>query len=406
MLTFICAYAGNPRRILEWFDNFATSSDSGHKKGARAITQFAFVNRDICWEELEWKGKHGQSPAIVATKPHYFHDLDVLRTVENFLEYVPDFWSSDELADSVKDGEILNLDTKYFVEKFIQLMYEEDLEDIWVVIEDFLLEVEFSFLSKHVLVLLDEHSLLSFLKSLSKLIRLNGNCKEYLYPACWLEILLSKCNDLSFDDLILLNALISKGRQLLRLLVDEEHKEEKGQMEEILRDVVAVSNANHWALMKECANMKEQVAMKWMGLQSWIIHYYLARECRTCQSCESLFVRNGIDFRKSDEYSFVRPDDLGEGYSSDSNGNNPERKGSYKKRKRERKKKRRRKNHHGVDSAVELAGFETSEWRQGLQSVGSSWFLSTDAYSCAWNMVISSLIFFFVFFILLCASQS
>jgi hypothetical protein len=87
---------------MQWFDHFAFTVESSHKRGARALSQYAFVNRDICWEELEWKGKHGQFPAVVATKPHYFRDLDVLRTVQNFLEYVPDFWSSDEFANSVK----------------------------------------------------------------------------------------------------------------------------------------------------------------------------------------------------------------------------------------------------------------------------------------------------------------
>lgn len=87
-------HAGNPKRIMQWFSNFANGGGLDHKKGAKALSQFAFVNRDICWEELEWKGKHGQSPAVVATKPHYFLDLDVQRTVENFLDNVPEFWSS------------------------------------------------------------------------------------------------------------------------------------------------------------------------------------------------------------------------------------------------------------------------------------------------------------------------
>lgn len=379
-------FEGNPRRILQWFDNFATSSESGHKKGARAISQFAFVNRDICWEELEWKGKHGQSPAVVATKPHYFYDLDVLRTVENFLEYVPDFWSSDELAESVKDGDILNLDAKYFVDQFIQLLYEENLEDIWTVIEDFLVEVEFSLLSQHVLILLDDYGLLTFLKSLGKLTRVNVKCKEYGHTSCWLENLLSKCNDfVTLDDLLLLNAVISHRRQLLRILGDEEHEEGKGRMEELLRNVLDFSDADHWALLKECMNLKEETAIKWVGLQSWIVHYYLAKECITRQSCESLFVRNGISFRISDEYSLVRSDDFSKGLSSDSDGEDLPRKSRYKKRKKDRKKRRRKKYDHVDNSADELVEFETLDGRQGLQSGGSSWFLSTDGFSCAWN---------------------
>lgn len=380
-------FEGNSKRILQWFDNFSTSGESGHKRGARAISQFAFVNRDICWEELEWKGKHGQSPAVVATKPHYFLELDVIRTVENFLEYVPDFWTSDELAESVKDGEILNLDAKYFVDQFLHLMYEENLEDVWLVIENFLMETEFSFLSKHLLILLDEDSLLAFLKSVGKLIRLTVNCKEYQYSSCWLESLLTNCNDvISLNDLLLSNAVISRGRQLLRLLGEEEQEQEKGLLEELLIDTIAFSDADHWAFVKECAKMKEQVAVKWMGLQSWIVHYYLARGCRTRQSCESLFVENGISFRKTDEYSLVRSDGFPKECSSDSGREDLERKGGYKKRKRDRKKKRRKKYHSEDNSVDDQVDFETFDGRLGLQSGGHSWFLSTDAYACAWNM--------------------
>lgn len=373
---------------MQWFDNFATSSESGHKKGARAISQFAFVNRDICWEELEWKGKHGQSPAVVATKPHYFYDLDVLGTVENFLEYVPDFWSSDELAESVKDGDILNLDTKYFVDQFIQLLYEENLEDIWTVIEDFLVDVEFSLLCQHLLILLDDHGLLAFLKSFGKLIHENVNCKNYDDTSCWLENLLSKSDDLvSLDDLLLLNAVISQGRQLLHILGGEEYEEEKGRIEELLGNAVDFSDANHWALLKECINLKEEMAIKWVGLQAWIVHYYLSKECITRQSYESLFVRNRITFRISDEYSLVRADGFSKGRSSNSDGEDPPRKSGYKKRKTDRKKRRRKKYDHAVSSADELVEFEMFDGQQSLQSGGTSWFLSTDGFSCTWNTV-------------------
>ena len=43
---------------------------------------------------------------MVATKPHYFLDLDIQRTVENFLDNVPEFWSFEEFAESVKDDDI------------------------------------------------------------------------------------------------------------------------------------------------------------------------------------------------------------------------------------------------------------------------------------------------------------
>ena len=122
--------AGNPKRALQWFVNYSSGNGLELGKGAKALSQFAFKNRDICWEELEWKGKHGQSPAVVATKPHYFLDLDIQQTVENFLENVPEFWSSNEFTESVKDGDIFFIDRQFFVQYFIDLMYEEDAGDI------------------------------------------------------------------------------------------------------------------------------------------------------------------------------------------------------------------------------------------------------------------------------------
>lgn len=379
-------FEGNPRRILQWFDNFAGAGELGHTKGARALSQFAFVNRDICWEELEWKGKHGQSPAVVATKPHYFLDLDVLQTVENFLEYVPDFWSSDELAESVKDGEILQIDRKYFVDEFVQLMHEENCEEIWAIIEEFLMEEQFSYLSKRLLIHLDEYKLLAFLKSISKYICQNMECKGFVYPSCWLENLLLLCNsDVSLNDFLLLNAIIVQGRQLLHLLGDEEHEDEKGNVEELLRTTSAFSDADHWALMEECMQMKQPVALKWIGLQSWVLYYCLSKECKTPHACESLFVRNGITFRKADDFSLVRYDGFSKGFDSDSDDRDSTR-GGYKKRKRERRKRRKK---YGKDesSLDELVEFESSNGWQSLQLGGRRWLLSTDGFSCAWDMV-------------------
>ncbi|XP_058094320.1 uncharacterized protein LOC131240213 isoform X2 [Magnolia sinica] len=361
-------FEGNPERILQWFGNFAGVGESEHRKGARAISQFAFVNRDICWDELEWKGKHGQSPAMVATKPHYFLDLDVLRTVENFLENVPDFWSSDELAESLKDGEILNIDERFFIDQFVHLMYEDKSEDVWAVVYGFLAEEQFSFLCQHLLILLDEQMLHAFLSSLSKLLPPRPKCKDFSSPSYWLESLLSTCNDCaSIDELLLLNAVINQGRQLLRLMDDDEHGEEKGKIEELLSESgMTLSDAGHWALMKACTKMKKAVAMKWLGLQSWVVHYSLSKECKTASACELLFIRNGISFRKSDDHSLVQPDGFSDGSGFDFDDGGSVRYGHKKKAKR---KKRRKKNYSGDDSSGdELLELEMlSGWR-GLQS--------------------------------------
>ncbi|KAK1363389.1 hypothetical protein POM88_038950 [Heracleum sosnowskyi] len=236
-------FRGHPDRIMQWFSSFAGSDDSQHRKGAKALSQFAFVNRDICWEELEWKGKHGQSPAVVATKPHYFLDIDIQQTVENFLEYVPEFWSSREFAESLEGGEILFMDSKFFVQLFLDLMYKEDLKEMWEVIDEFLMEESFSSLCQHLLIVLEEKDLLLFLELSRKFFKLK---KEHM----------------------------TIGRQLVRLIREEEAHEEKMQIQDIV-------------------------------LQSFALHYRLLEESQTNESWEIIFRSNGISFRNSENPSLL-----------------------------------------------------------------------------------------------------
>ncbi|XP_062207758.1 uncharacterized protein LOC133909374 [Phragmites australis] len=378
-------FRGNPGRTMQWFGHFAVTGESTHKKGARALSQFAFVNRDICWEELEWKGKHGQSPAVVATKPHYFRDLDVLHTVENFLEYVPDFWSSDELADSIKDGEILQIDTEYFVDQFLYLMYEENSKDAWQVVEDFLMDEQFSTLSQHLLIHLDEQRLLDFLKALGKLISPTSQCKELASPCCWLEVLLSAHGDhISLDDLILLNCVIANGRQLWRLLNDEEQEEERGRMDELLKGANHLTDADHFSLMTEFLNKEFPDTLKWIGIQSWVIFCDLSKDCKSADTCESLFFHNKIEFRKTGYYSLVQNDGYSISHKSDTDDEDLTR-SSRKRRKRNRKKRRPRyeSDEDNLDQLLELA---SSNSKNGVELQRGSWHLSTDGFSASWDI--------------------
>ncbi|KAL5172167.1 hypothetical protein HKD37_16G044973 [Glycine soja] len=144
-------------------------------KGFRALSQFAFKNTDICWEELEWKGKHGQSLAMVATKPHYFLDLDIQRTVENFLDNVPEFWSFEEFAESVKDDDIFFIDRSFFVHYFIALMHKQEFRDVWDVVNEFLMQQPFSSLCRRLLITLEDQDFATLWNCFISLSALNWN---------------------------------------------------------------------------------------------------------------------------------------------------------------------------------------------------------------------------------------
>ncbi|KAL2488402.1 hypothetical protein Fot_41694 [Forsythia ovata] len=379
-------FRGNPRRILQWFSNFAGSGGLEHGKGAKALSQFAFVNRDLCWEELEWKGKHGQSPAMVATKPQYFLDLDVQRTVENFLEYVPEFWSSHEFSESLKDGEILDIDTKFFVDLFVDLMYKEDFEEIWEVIDEFLTEESFSFLCHHLLIILKEQELQLFLGLISKYLNPRSQSIDYGNASQWLEIILSNCTaDWIINQLLLLNAVTTQGRQLLRLMQEEGSEDLKEKIKKLVFQLCESGYANDLApIVKECFNRKTIEAIKLLSLQSWAIHFRLSEEFHSPESWESLFITNGIRFRKSNKYALLH-DEFSEDYGSDWDERYSKTLKSKKKRKH--KKKRRRSFDPDKSDENELKDFDLSNNRLGLQSKAGDWLLSTDGYSTTWSSV-------------------
>ncbi|KAA8550507.1 hypothetical protein F0562_002191 [Nyssa sinensis] len=379
-------FKGNPRRILQWFSNFAGSGGLGHRKGAKALSQFAFVNRDICWEELEWKGKHGQSPAMVATKPHYFLDLDVQQTVENFIENVPEFWSSNEFAESLKDGEILFIDTKFFGDFFVDLMYKEDSKEVWEVVTEFLMEESFSSLCHHLLIILEEQDFCIFLGLIRKFINPKMVSMNFDNPSYWLEIILSKCSDSeSIEQLLLLNAVTSQGRQLLQLVREEEDQEEKVKIKDIVLQICTCSSdANSLApILKECLNRKTMESITWLGLYSWSLHYRLSEECQTPESWESLFINNGICFQKSDKYAM-----LNHGFSEEWGSDSDERALRVGRKKKEKRRKKRRRDLDRDDCYNdELLDFDMSNNRICLQSRAGSWLLSTDGYSTSWSSV-------------------
>ncbi|XP_058767947.1 uncharacterized protein LOC131641664 [Vicia villosa] len=373
----------NPKRVLQWF----SFSGLEQGKGLRALSKFAFKNRDICWEELEWKGKHGQSPAMVATKPHYFLDLDVQRTVENFLDNVPEFWSSFEFSESVKDGDIFLIDRGFFVSYFKDLMYREDSCDVWEVIEDFLEEQSFSCLCEHLLISFEEKDLCYFVELLCKCLdpRVEFRCLDDVSRL--FVVILLKCGvSGSMDLMLLLNAVIAQGRQLLRLLRDEEANESLAKVNEIVSKISAIpSDGNSLTLIfKNRYKMATVEVVKCLGLQSWVLYYRLSQECRTPESWESVFVYNQIGFRNSDKHVLIDEDGLLT--EEDCSSFDLISSGKVKKKKKQKARKKRRRTYDCDDgNDDELLDFDYGTRNLDYLSNTKSWLLSTDKYSSAWN---------------------
>ncbi|KAG4938923.1 hypothetical protein AAZX31_16G095800 [Glycine max] len=373
-------FQGNPKRVLQWFSCSSSGGGLEQGKGFRALSQFAFKNRDICWEELEWKGKHGQSPAVVATKPHYFLDLDVLQTVENFLENVPEFWSSEEFAESVKDGDIFFVDRSFFVRYFINLMYKEEFRDVWDVVNEFLMQQAFSSLCGRLLITLEDQDLCHFVESLCKSLGPKLELKHFNDVSNLFVIVLFKCGSYgSIDQLLLFNAVMTQGRQLLRLLRDEEAWETQEKINEIVSKMSAIPNNPNslTPIFKSKYKMKIIEVIKYLGLLSWLLYYRLSKECQTPESWESVFMNNQIGFRNSNKHAL-----------SDEDGPSEEDcsvrvKG---RRKKKARKKRRTYDRHD-DGDDELLDYDSASQKLVFPSNTRSWLLSTDGYSSAWSSV-------------------
>ncbi|KAL6762766.1 hypothetical protein V8C86DRAFT_2510710 [Haematococcus lacustris] len=108
-------FSESDRRIMLWFSHFSMDGMSSFKYGAKALAHYALMHRDVVWQLLVWEGKHAQAPVSVATKTHYFCELDVVRSVRAFLRHCPDFWRSNLFLDSlVAQGELLQLEPAWF----------------------------------------------------------------------------------------------------------------------------------------------------------------------------------------------------------------------------------------------------------------------------------------------------
>ncbi|KAF2289029.1 hypothetical protein GH714_024213 [Hevea brasiliensis] len=297
------------------------------------------------------------------------------------------FFEGNEFAESLRDGDILSIDTKYFVEFFVGLMYKED-SNVWDVISEFLMEESFSSLCNRLLISLEERELLAALELLHRYYSLNMEPVDFGNSSCWLDFVLSKFNDCeSLDQLLLLNAVTNQGRQLLRLVNDEESQEEQTKIKDIVSQICTISStANSLGpFLKECFKMKTMEATKFLGLQSWVIHYALSEENWISESWESLFSNNGISFRKSDKYAMLHHDGLSEENDSELDD------GASVKRKHRKKKKSRKKRRRNFDDDDfydnELLDLHASNSQLELQTKSGSWLLSTDGFSASWTNV-------------------
>lgn len=158
-------FKDHPQHTSSWFQSSYVGSISEFRYGAKALAQYALLHRAKMWDLLVWKGKHPQAPVAVAAKPYYFSELDIKHTMQNILKHHQEFFASEQMLQTVKNGDILALDMDFFCKELYHLLVDNDL-DVQEAIKASVAEQPFRLICQRLLHHLDDSSLLLFLSGI------------------------------------------------------------------------------------------------------------------------------------------------------------------------------------------------------------------------------------------------
>lgn len=74
------------------------------------------------WHLLAWQSKHPHAPVTVAASAQYWAQLDVVETVRSLLRDCPRFWASDEFRETLRNGQLVRLDSGFFAQQLLALL--------------------------------------------------------------------------------------------------------------------------------------------------------------------------------------------------------------------------------------------------------------------------------------------
>lgn len=99
-------------------------------------------------------------------------EFDILRIVQNFLEYVLEFWWFKEFRDFLKGNFFWFIDMIFFVEYFVMKLVKvldsdmEDVEEIWMEVSGYISKEYFLVLCQQFLYVVSDEKLLMFINDL------------------------------------------------------------------------------------------------------------------------------------------------------------------------------------------------------------------------------------------------
>lgn len=229
-------FLGSDMRIAVWFGHFSMEGMSKFKYGAYALAHYALAERSEVWQHLVWEGKHPQAPVAVASKPHYFCELNVTATVRNLALHCKGFWSSEQLKDSLASGEFLTVDYPFFIELLLKQLQNSDWKarQLWQALNDYVLNETWATLCTRLLHALNERQTLQLVNSFSS----PHSITNAVGHASSSSVILSPPAWENYYELAFCHAITCARQQVYQVLRnDEELIEELGVLQDLARTI-------------------------------------------------------------------------------------------------------------------------------------------------------------------------
>lgn len=302
--------AGGPFQtcILDFFSSVnAETKEEWFKrsKGFEALTKFAITNRNSVWQHLRWGGARSHSPVAVAANPLYFAELDVAATVNELVTHCPAFWTSEEVLESVKGGEIFAINPEGWA-TVLRTRFAELKPALISLIE----ETPWKDLCLRLLPVLREEEMLHFAKRLfsnsdvDETLLQGINTIKDLPPSSYLVF--AKAEWDTFEDLVLAAGCGCAPVQLLRMVNEAEEEEKQAWTAAVLELTLRDSNI--------CLNGSEdRLALHWHLLVRCVCSRYILQslaEHGEHKAIETMLNVNGIDCVLHEEGSCGEEDDI------------------------------------------------------------------------------------------------
>ncbi|KAM9968035.1 hypothetical protein ACTFIW_002466 [Dictyostelium discoideum] len=253
---FIDFFNNNENRIKDWFDHFlnfnsnsnsnSENNNNNNRYGSLALERFILSDRYDCWSLLYWSTSRSHPPCVVIQKKELLSQLDIVKTIHSIIDKKPEFFETQHFKQSIltNSKEFLNLDKSYIIKKFFKIIKNIDINSnnknrdlLTKIINNLLWKFSNNNNNnnhnnrKYLLVnqfynKLNQKELLSICTTNYNNNNYNNNNIEILN-----KIVISECNWLSFDDMILFNSLTPNYiNRLINLIIKSKKKQEEEQL--------------------------------------------------------------------------------------------------------------------------------------------------------------------------------